>query len=271
MEAVDNKNYSALYSSKVFKLITKCCNWDNTICLPKDTKVFRARIVDTEDLVKSNNGIRIKDDGTLSGYDWINSKEPALGLASAGRANWQYASYFYCSENGRTAASELKPNMGDYISVATFNIKRDFKLVNLSNTSALKLNTIDAGCMQFIEKAFSTPVKFADDYQYTQFISDEVRKLGIDGICYKSYFTGTNNYVIFNCSIENIHFERSRILKLVAQSLDFIDYNTEVLLSTQEEQHFNQADILTEKARLFLMMEKYQQINAINKENNGHP
>ena len=54
----------------------------------------RAGEIDEEDLYTQSKGIGFKD-GRLNGYDWINSKEPPIGLSPNGRANSKYTARKY--------------------------------------------------------------------------------------------------------------------------------------------------------------------------------
>lgn len=261
---IENGEYDVAYSSDVFKEILKLCEKDYIRTLKKGALLFRARIVDDlNDLYEGKKGIHIED-GYICGYDWINSKEPPIGVSSEGRANIKHSSYFYCSENGNTAASEVKPSINEYVSLATFKTKRNLKLIELSNKNCKDISKEEASCMRELVRYFSVPIRNADDYKFTQFISDEIRKCGIDGIRYKSYFTDSYNYVIFNCSMNTLEFVRSRIIKLHSQKLNFMDISSEKLISTTCEDKIPDNVIFREKLMLYTIM-KYG--NKSNKDN----
>lgn len=233
-KALKDGNYNEAYSSQVFKSIERICSTDNITILKKGTRIYRARIVkDTDDLYRAQNGICFEDN-ILRGYNWIHSKEPAIGISSDGRANCKYSSYFYCASSAATAVSEIKANIGDYISLATFVINQDVKLIQLREKDILTATNITEGYLHHISKAFSVPISYSEDYRLTQFISDEIRKFGVDGICYKSHFTNDDNYVIFNCSQKNMEFLYSRIVQLYSQQLSFIDYSSKCTISTKK-------------------------------------
>ena len=247
---IDTGNYSYVYSSDAFKTIINMCKKENVATLKRGSNLYRARIVNEEDLYTQNKGIGFEE-GRLNGYDWINSKEPPIGLSPDGRANSKYSSYFYCSDDGNTAASEIKANIGDFISLASFKTKRSMKIIDFSETNTLKNDFKAKFYIQRLVKRFSKPVKNPTDYKFTQFISDEIRKCGVDGICYTSYFTQSLNYVIFNCSTYSMRFENSRILKLHTQKLNFIDYSYEKIRVTKEPNEMSSEKILKEKIEIF--------------------
>ncbi|MBQ2759292.1 MAG: RES family NAD+ phosphorylase [Clostridia bacterium] len=263
---LDNKEFKKVYTSTVFNSINQLCNEDNIIHLKAGTKVLRARIVrDFNDIYHERNGIHFEKE-VLRGYDWYNSKEPAIGIASEGRANCQYSSYFYCSNDAATAASEIKANIGDYISLAAFLVKRELKLIKLEQKDWFNGKTKEDCYQDNISNHFSRPVSDFSEYRFTQFISDELRKHGIDGLCYKSHFTNKTNYVIFNCSMETINFLNSKIIQLHSQQLNFIDFSSLKMLSTKPIPNLDMNSIKNERDHIYdviqsAKIEKYTEKN----------
>ena len=251
----ENRDYDKVYNSVVFKAIDKLCSEGNIVELKSGTKVFRARIIsDTNDIYNCKNGIRFENE-VLKGYDWINSKEPPVGIASDGRANRQYSSYFYCADNGPTAASEIKANIGDYISLASFTINRDLRVIQFEEKEMLEIATMPEWYQHYISKCFTTPVNDPKEYHITQFISDEIRKHGVDGICYKSHFTNNKNYVIFNCSMDTVVFNSSKVLQLHSQQLNFTDFSSVKIISTKAIPNLSEDDILRKKNYIYGMIQ----------------
>ena len=248
------KKYKEVYTSLVFSAINDLCKTDNIATLDAGNIVVRARVVKDDDVYKEQNGIHFEGD-KLCGYDWYNSKEPAIGLACEGRANSKYSSYFYCSDEGATAASEIKANIGEFISIASFRIKRKLNLVKLESKDLFEAKSKLECFYSLIAKEFSIPVSNSSEYWLTQFISDEFRKYGVDGICYKSHFTNNSNYVIFNCSMDTIEFVTSKILLLHSQRLNFIDFSDLKTLSTTPIPDLSEDEIKREKNYIYGMIE----------------
>lgn len=266
-----NKDYTKVYSSEVFKSITELYNDNNIIYLEPETKLLRARIVrDINEIYQEKNGIHFENE-ILRGYDLYNSKEPAIGLSTEGRANSRYSSYFYCANDGPTAASEIKPNIGDYISLALFVVKRKLKLIELKHRDLFDGKTKKECHFNIIGNHFSVPVSDSSEYFLTQFISDELRKYGIDGICYKSHFTHKNNYVIFNCSMDTIEFINSKIIQLRSQQLNFVDFSAEKMLSTKAIPDLDKDEIQREKNHIYGMIQsiKYENETDMDFDNGG--
>ena len=255
-----DKKYKDVYMSLVFSAITNLCKKDNINYLDMGSKVLRARVVKDEDVFKEQNGIHF-DNEVLRGYDWYHSKEPAVGLSCEGRANSRYSSYFYCANDGPTAASEIKANIGEYISLALFVIKRRLKLVKLESHDLFEARTKEECFYNLIAKSFSVPVSDSNEYQLTQFISDEMRKHGVDGICYKSHFTNKYNYVIFNCSMDTIEFVNSKVLQLYSQQLNFIDFSCLKMLSTTPVPNLSEDEIRRERGYIYGMIESIRYEN----------
>lgn len=265
---VSEGRISEAYSSDVFKTLIQMCKRENMSSLKRNTDVFRARIVDNNDLYSENGGIQFKN-GCFNGYNWINSKEPAVGVSSDGRANAKYSSYFYCAEDGNTAASEIKPTINDYISLAKFRTTKTLRLFELSEIQS-EINSKEIFYRNRLVQLFSRPVKDTKEYKVTQFISDEIRKCGVDGIAYKSYFTQSYNYVIFNCSMSTLKFQNSRILKLHSQQLNFIDYSYEKTLATKKIDNLTDDEVLKEKINLINMIKLFKDFEKKKKEQKGN-
>lgn len=250
--------FEKVYTSVVFNAITDLCTGTAATVVKAGTKVLRARIIkDLGDIYGARKGIHF-DDEVIRGYDWYNSKEPAVGISSEGRANTQYSSYLYCATDGPTAASEIKANIGDYLSLASFTTQRDLRLVRLEINDIFDGKTLQACIQNIIARCFSVPVSDTQEYRLTQFISDEIRKYGVDGICYKSHFTNHDNYVIFNCSMNTIKFVNSKVIRLHSQQLNFIDFSAHKMVSTKAIPELNKDEIQREKHYIFAMMKSYE-------------
>lgn len=260
-ESIKKGEYERVYNSGVYKAIADLCDGTNYITVNPDTKVLRARAIkEINDIYRSKKGIHIEDD-VLRGYDWYNSKEPPIGISPEGRANAQYSSYFYCATDGPTAASEIKANIGDYISIASFTIKRELKLIRLEIHDIFDGKTLEDCYKNLIANRFSVPVKDSKEYRLTQFICDEIRKHGVDGICYRSHFTNNDNFVIFNCSMDTIQFVNSKIIRLHSQKLNFVDFSLNRIIRTEQIPDLTKTEIQMEKSHIMGIMKSYPMEN----------
>lgn len=210
--------------------------------LKKGTQYYRARIIDLADEELNKKGIQVIEKDKLTGFDDFNSREPLIGIGGAGRNNIAGVSYLYVASNPETACTEIKPQLGDLISLATFELLEPLEIIDFASEKAFqkeetKLYNMSMGI--FFTKLmfrFCEPVKDKSDYRATQIIADYLRKTGIDGIAYKSYQTpGGCNYTFFNSHPSKIKFCGSKILIHKQANYSFWDYNDETEIMSNKE------------------------------------
>lgn len=165
---------------------------DTETILTKDLKFYRARISD-------KNGFKGKEMGA-----------PPPDKATAGRVNSKGISCLYLANKRETAVKEIRASVYDYVTIATFKIKRNIKILDLS---ALARRSpfyatdkahflINHKHLNDIALDISKPLARSDsdlDYLPTQYISDYAKFLGYDGVKYNSTFDrDTYNVAIFD-------------------------------------------------------------------------
>ena len=211
------KNISVLTNNKFNKwLLNYISNLKSHSKNKNNITLYRSRIIREEDIGNQSNGINIK---SCSGYNYENSKEPPFGCSSDGRCNSSNISYFYGADTEYTSLVEVKANILDFISLAKFKVVKPIRLADL---------TIIKGQEHYIfERTLVNIFRFGaidvKDYKISQYVADLFRKYGFDGIKYGSSLSRGNNYTIFNCTSENIHFCESRIVQLCQAAYDFAD------------------------------------------------
>ena len=202
--------------------------------LYKNTQLYRARRVRLE-AYSGNEGIDILGDKKISGYDEVNSREPLLGIPDEGRNNIAGVSYLYVASNPETACVEVKSQLGDVISLATFETKEEIKIVDFTykkdidkiEYKGMDINTFFSQLMF----QYSKPVGEKGKYKVTQIISDYLRKTGIDGVAYNSFYCpGGVNYTFFNSHPKKLEFKESRLLIHKQALHSFWDLNEEQAL-----------------------------------------
>lgn len=197
---------------------------------------YRARIISPSDYAAKDKGIGIKPDGTLQGYNEDNSREPPLGKSDAGRNNISGISYLYLASNPETACTEVKPQLGSLISLATFKITEPMKIVDFSADKKLPIYHTEKGDINLnilfskLMFQFSEPILISEgkamQYLPTQLIADYARKKGFDGIKYQSALVpGGYNYTIFKSHPSNIQFLGSKILLYRQANYAYWDFN----------------------------------------------
>lgn len=202
--------------------------------LGKGDKYYRARIIDAEDDGNLEKGIGKTSEDKFLGYNETNSREPLLGISGEGRNNISGASYLYIASNPETACMEIKSQFGDLISLATFELSETLKVVDFASDKSFQRSDtefygIGLGVLfSQLMLRFAEPVRGENAYKVTQIISDYLRKTGIDGIAYKSFFVpGGINYTIFNSHPQKIRFCGSRVLIHKQANHSFWDFNEE--------------------------------------------
>lgn len=139
----------------------------------------------------------------FKGYNASGSGAPPANKGSIGRINPERIRYLYLSEDSKTAIYEIRPTIGQYVSVATFKTKDTVKLYDL----AKDIKPPEEGFMEedyplfsVIQNRFSEPnTGEALEYLPTQFLGEIVKHMGFDGLRFKSSLkNGGINVVLFD-------------------------------------------------------------------------
>ena len=201
----------------------------------KGSKLYRARIVD-ESMVKLDYGISVTKEGGLSGLNESESREAPLGIATEGRNNIKGVSYFYASNKPITACCEVKPGIRQFVSVAEFETLRAMRFVDFSSDKTLVPDDqIHLGVLfTDIMFLFFQPVTNIEEYRATQILTDYIRKSGVDGIIYRSYFDSMGiNYTIFNSDHRRIRFVSSCLYLFQNERKTFLDINNKRVIPVE--------------------------------------
>lgn len=135
--------------------------------------------------------------------------KPLSDRASEGRVNPRGIPCLYTATHAETAAAEVRPWIGAYVSVAQMKIVRDITVVNC--TSDDKRNMIylkepspaerEIAVWRDIDRAFAQPVDRDDqlaEYVPTQVIAEMFRGQGLDGVAYRSSLGDGHNIALFD-------------------------------------------------------------------------
>ena len=156
------------------------------------TVLYRARIIHLEDK-NPNWGLSGYIDGKLVGFDEAGSREAPLGMTPEGRNNISGVSYLYLSDSAETACAEVKPTITHLLSVADFQVNAPVNIIDFSENPGFipKEESIDFSLDTLfgrIMEQYFLPVVDPVEYKATQIITDHIRKTGIDGIAYRSFY-----------------------------------------------------------------------------------
>ena len=139
----------------------------------------------------------------FKGYSNLESGAPPKEYASAGRANPKCIPYLYLCEDEITPVYEVRPTIGQQVSVAKFKTTKDLRLYDLTLELNDKIDIPSCSVPSLydsIGKHFSIP-NTGNEFQYlpTQFLSEEIKNMGFDGLRFRSSLhSGGINIVLFS-------------------------------------------------------------------------
>lgn len=220
-------------SCQLFNIIDYYISADPKVInvLKRGKKLYRARIIENDKLEKSS-GIEVYSNNVMVGFDESNSREAPLGMSAPGRNNISGVSYLYLADRQETACVEVKPKVQQLISVAEFMVSKTMHIVDFSHDyrfareESVEQKVALGPLFTYIMTQYVNPVVDPIEYRATQILTDHIRKTGIDGISYKSFFDEQGkNYTIFNSSRDYFKFSGSKIVMLQSERRTFLDFN----------------------------------------------
>jgi hypothetical protein len=186
----------------------------------KDSRVFRAR-----------RGCEWKpySEDTFEAVAYPADGMKPLSKTPGGRANSPCKPVFYCATDDKTAVAETRPWVGALLSVASFCVVKELKLVNCADCCEMPKfsvllkgsrgdatqGEINEAVWNDIGRAFAEPVTLDDDpiaYLPTQIFAELFRRHGADGIAYRSAVGGGFNMAIFDLGA--VTLESSRVVEV---------------------------------------------------------
>jgi hypothetical protein len=137
--------------------------------------------------------------------------KPPADKATAGRANPEGIPYLYLSSDAETTLYETRATYLDYVTIGTFRLISDIKVVKLRTveiTSPFEEDLFEKLLFQpflkSLEEELSKPLRRFDselDYLPTQYLCELIKHLGFDGVEYGSAMKKEGvNLAIFNDS-----------------------------------------------------------------------
>lgn len=149
---------------------------------------------------------------------------PPIRKPSNGRCNPSGIPYLYLANNELTAIQEIRPQIGDIVTLAEFdvNVSNVFSFdVYLMEHYKIKAADEQTRCLLFlILQDLSSPVKTDNqlDYIPLQYICEYVKRIGYNAFIYSSVYGTGMNLVMFDwinrislCSKKTIHIRKSQI------------------------------------------------------------
>lgn len=163
----------------------------------------------------------------FKGYDATGSGAPPADNASSGRLNPEKIRYLYLAEDPETAVYEVRPTIGQHVSVATFKTKKELKIYDLAREiKPQEGENSDNDYLLFnvIRQRFSEP-NSGDTIKYlpTQYLGEIIKQMGYDGLRFNSSLKkdGINVVLFDDKKCKSI---RSDIIKVGDIKLKFDSY-----------------------------------------------
>lgn len=201
--------------SIIDKIIKECES-----IVPKGAELYRARIHKSELIEKlSPEEIKPFMDKDI-GIPPLNNKN--------GRVNPKGINYFYLSADRDTAIGEVRPNIDDNITIGTFKVQKDLRVVKLRKDSAYVNYTLENSVadeitlyfMRYLSINFLKIVgedKKDVEYLPFQYFAEYCKNKGYVGIMFPSSIMKNSidthyNYAFFNK--DNIYWMDSKLIKI---------------------------------------------------------
>ncbi len=143
--------------------------------------------------------IFLKEQKPFYGFDKKNSDAPQNACAKEGRTNPQ-GIYLYTAKDIKTAILESHSQMQKMFNICTIKVVKDARIYDFTY-SPMEINENEYSKysdLHTISEEFSEP-NFGDAIEYlpTQFLCEYIRKMGFDGIKYKSSVSVNGYNILF--------------------------------------------------------------------------
>lgn len=158
----------------------------------------------TPELVKAQ--AKWKKNVRFKGWNAQDSSAPPADYVGNGRANPDHIRYLYLSEDSVTPVYEVRPIIGQTVSVAKFKLQKDVKIYDLTlDIHDLIQDTVTEFPRLYntIGAMFSRPYNGEiSKYLPTQYLAEEIKNMGFDGLRFRSSLNkGGINIVLFDPDI----------------------------------------------------------------------
>jgi hypothetical protein len=211
--------------------------FDYTDIIKKNTKFFRARLINNSDVTKLHlTNSNEKTTGLFGFYKKEMGMPPAF-KAGANRASPKGKPLMYVSSNAGRACMEIRPIYDAKISLMKYKLKKDIKVINLINDKIdykLESERIKVKLLiEWVQFLFAKPVCDNSDIDYTPtqyisyYIQVKLREHQIAGIKYGLTNDALDNYnlVLFSPSYLQPLNPYGKLLKCISQKFRFVNYS----------------------------------------------
>lgn len=196
------------------------------------TLLYRSRII-----TEKNRINKIHD---FYGFDTKESFVPPPKATRDMRANYRYIPYLYCSSHPYTAVIEVRPRLGASVSVATIRVNENIRLLDFTMQKVSeKMTQAKVNFFSDLSMLYSYPITSDDDvleYIPTQFIAEYAKRLGYDGIAFRSSLTPEKNNMNFDtCNVVVFNYQKcepikSNVVEITSNIVQYIQTDNDLNL-----------------------------------------
>lgn len=205
---------------------------DGMECLAKNIKpqklrkgkYYRARVIDTKDIVESK-GFRFNDSGNIcTGFNEEESGRAPESFVRAGRINKEWESIWYLASDAYTAMAEVRPGVREQISVAEYRVNGNYvvNILNFANDRILMKEGFDKTgtalekyeineIFVLMQKILTLPAYNERTYFISNIVADMLKNAGVSGVKYKSFYGKGYNLAIWDTDKKIIEYCGSKV------------------------------------------------------------
>lgn len=219
----------------------------------KDTIEKRELTITSEQrLFRARKGHNKSGENWIQPYPVADMLAPPPEKANEGRVNPKGIPCFYAAEGMKTAVMEMRPWIGELISVAIFKPYKNLKLVDLTADGQVSIKLkkclgkalpctkeeIERQIWSELNDAFSEPISIDDQtakYAPTQIISEWFKSWDYDGVVYKSSIHEEGkNYAFFNANLFTAGNEAGKSQVRQVTEIETKEVSANTILSASE-------------------------------------
>lgn len=185
---------------------------------------YRARVVDTKD-INEDKGFSINDDGKIcSGFNELESGKAPECFVKAGRINHEWESIWYLANDAYTAMAEVRPGAREQISLAKYRVvdnteiyvlnfaEDQYKMKDGFETKGTVLEGFDLNKIYvLLQKIMTLPAYNERTYFISNIAADMIKKAGVSGVKYKSFYGKGNNIALWSIDKEAMVYCGSKV------------------------------------------------------------
>lgn len=215
--------------------------------IKREKKLYRARTINIISDVDKIHGFSIEESGKITGFNEKNSGKPPKVLAKTGRVNHKWEPILYLASDKYTALSETRSGLREGISVATYNVLSDLRILNFSLENcqfqeAFKENNPEINCYDpqeiylLIQKILTLPREDEKTYYLSNMIADIAKELDIHGIAYASFYGTGYNVALWKYEESELNYvEPSEVYLHYTSNNAFVSLNDEAYIDCENK------------------------------------